>query len=170
MKPAKQNINSKLNGDLMKGILALNEYLIHIDILNRECTNIETRREYWIKLYRSIQNNKLETNIGTEMVLIHPIFEDVEVKSRYGFKATISGRCELGKLIHGAICPNIAKEKDHVFPWSLGGITSDVNRADLCQSCNRGKSNTVVGYFPWNESTPAWVNEEIWKTRKRMGF
>ena len=120
-------------------------------------------------LYVNTTREKLKSEIGIAMVLVHPSFEDVKEKSKSGFKANVSGICELGKLIHGAVCPNKAKERDHIFPWSLGGITSDVNRADLCETCNRGKSNTVVGYFPWNGETPAWVIEEIWNTRKYIG-
>ena len=153
----------------MKGITALNEYLGYIDELNRECTSPEKRREFWLDLYVNTTREKLKSEIGIAMVLVHPSFEDVKEKSKSGFKANVSGICELGKLIHGAVCPNKAKERDHIFPWSLGGITSDVNRADLCETCNRGKSNTVVGYFPWNGETPAWVIEEIWNTRKYIG-
>ncbi len=158
-----------MNGDKVKGITALNEYLGYIDELNRECTSPEKRREFWLDLYVNTTLEKLKSEIGIAMVLVHPSFEDVKEKSKSGFKANISGICELGKLIHGAVCPNKAKERDHIFPWSLGGITSDVNRADLCEACNRGKSNTVVGYFPWNGETPAWAIEEIWNTRKHIG-
>ena len=169
MRPAKNPKNSDLNGDTVEGITALNEYLKLIDKLRRECTSPKARREFWLDLYEKTTLKKMESEISIAMVLIHPSFEDVEKKSKSGFKTNISGGCELSKLIIGAKCPNKAEEKDHIFPWSLGGITSDVNRADLCKSCNRGKSNTVVGYFPWNGETPAWVIEEIWKTRKNIG-
>ena len=158
-----------MNGDDLSGIAALNQYMHLIHKLEGECTNAESRRDFWLDLYNKIHPPNIDSNIAIAMVLIHPSFEDVREKSRSGFKAHLSGLCELGRLIHGADCPNIAVEMDHIFPYSLGGVTRDVNRADLCKSCNRGKSNTVVGYFPWDGKVPDWVIEEVWATRKRIG-
>jgi hypothetical protein len=161
--------NSDLSGEKVSGIESLNQYMKLVYKLERECTNAASRRDFWMELYQKTSIDKMKSEIGICMVLIHPSFEDVGEKSRSGFKSHISGQCELGKLIHGAVCLNKATERDHIFPLSLGGITSDVNRADLCKSCNRGKSHTVVGYFPWHGETPDWVMEEIWKIRKNIG-
>ena len=165
--------NSESSGDGVEidALNALNEYMEHIHKLKKECTSPEKRREYWIDLYNDVglENLRNGLRIGTAMVLIHPYFEDAGTPRRSGFKGPIASNCELGKLIHGAKCPNIAAEKDHIFPWSLGGLTMDANRADLCKSCNRGKSNTIVGYFPWGGDTPSWAVERIYKIRKSIG-
>lgn len=156
--------------DKMVGIENLNKYLSYIHRLKMEMNNDELKRGYWLELYCSCNGiDGLKKNIGTAMALIHNEFPDVQKLSRNGFVKTINENCELGKLVTGANCPNKAKEMDHIWPYSLGGISEDRNRADLCEYCNRGKSNAIVGYFPWDLETPEWVLERIELIRRRIG-
>lgn len=149
---------------------ALNNYLETIHHVKNNATNNDEKRELWLKLYDKYQlNGNNNDSLGIAMSLIHPDFPDVVTEKRTGFKKPISDSCELGKLVSGAICPNNAFELDHIWPISLGGITEDRNRADLCRDCNRGKSNTIVGYFPWDGNIPNWVIEKIDNIRRSIG-
>ncbi len=128
------------------------------------------KRDYWLELFNQAESpEKMGKNLPIAMALIHPEFPDCTVPSRRGFVRPGSDNCELGKIVPGAECPNRAEESDHIWPLSLGGSTIDSNRADLCRSCNRGKSSTVVGYFPWSGSTPGWALEKIFKIRGNIG-
>jgi hypothetical protein len=150
---------------------ALNNYLEIIFHLKNKTTNDFEKSKFWLELhdkYKKNGNNNL--SLGIAMALIHPDFPDVIFEKRTGFRKPISNECELGKLVSGAKCPNSAFELDHIWPISLGGITEDRNRADLCRDCNRGKSNTIVGYFPWGGNIPNWVIEKIDIIRSGIGL
>jgi hypothetical protein len=154
----------------MNGVDNLNVYMNCIYQLQYLKNNDKLKRDYWLELFNNHAGiSGLKKDIGIAMALIHPDFPDIQKDSRNHFVKTMSSQCELGKLVKGAICPNRAKEKDHIWPFSLGGISIDVNRADLCEYCNRGKSNTIVGYFPWDSHTYDWVLEKIDFTRRRIG-
>jgi hypothetical protein len=154
----------------MTGIENLNNYMNYIFRLKNEMSSNELKRKYWLDLFNACGGiNGLRNDVGAAMTLIHVDFPDIQKISRNGFVKTISDKCELGNLVTGAKCPNKAKEIDHVWPLSLGGISEDRNRADLCEYCNKGKSNTIVGYFPWDKKTPDWVLERIDFTRKSIG-
>ena len=150
----------------MDPIDALNSYMQALYTLKEKTTNNIEKRALWLHLYKEFT---IDNSISTAMILIHPDFPDVEEETRVGFKKKISIKCELGKLVIGAKCPNIAVELDHMWPISLGGVTDDRNRADLCKDCNRGKSNTIVGYFPWGETAPNWVIEKVQTIRRLIG-
>ena len=154
----------------MTGINNLNEYLEIIYNLEFVKTNDDLKRNYWIELYLRIPNSSIQkTKPGIALSLIHPYFPDVSLDSRSGFVRLMSEKCELSKLVIGADCKNTAKEKDHIWPHSLGGGTIDANRADLCERCNRGKGATIVGYFPWSNNTPDWVIQKINSIRNNIG-
>lgn len=144
----------------MVDVNSLNEYMNYIYILKNRKTNNKQKKEFFLMLFDKTNGN-LKNNLSISMALIHPEFPEMKKESRNGFTNLLADNCQLGFLIKGAKCPNPASQKDHIFPYSLGGITEDRNRADLCESCNRGKSNTVVGYFPWHQKTPDWVIEKI---------
>ena len=154
----------------MSSVINLNLYLELSHTLKHKMSNDEMKKSFWLELYNnSCSVEKIERNIGIAMILIHPEFKFINPIKRTGFIKRIAEKCELGKLVHGAICPNNAKEKDHIWPFSLGGETIDSNRADLCEYCNRGKSNTIVGYFDWGSSTPDWVIEKVDFIRRSIG-
>lgn len=151
---------------MLNSVTALNSYLAALHMLTVGASSNQKKRELWLNMYKDFHMNN---SIALAMILIHPDFPDVRQSKRSGFVKQREEKCELGKLISGAICPNKAEERDHIWPYSLGGITEDRNRADLCRACNRGKSNTVVAYFPWGDETPSWVIEKIESTRRRIG-
>lgn len=149
----------------------LNEYLGIIHRLENEMTNDDYKRRYWVELYETIKKQNLDVlRPGIALALINPQFPDIALDKRTGFIKSLADYCELGKLVSGAICPNTAKHKDHIWPYSLGGATIDANRADLCERCNRGKGATIVGYFPWERATPNWVLNRIDITRRLIGI
>jgi hypothetical protein len=149
----------------------LNLYLSYLFELKHVQNSSQLKNEYWIDMFNKsggIQGLRKEISIA--MILIHPEFPFVEntIRSKTGFYSTSSSVCEIFKIIPGAKCSNIPTQVDHLWPFSHGGVNSDLNRADLCESCNRGKSNSV-GYFYWDGEAPEWVLLEIDKIRRRIG-
>ena len=155
----------------MEGVDALNQYLIYVNKMQVEKSSNELKRDYWVELFELASTPKeMRNNLPIAMALIHPEFPDCPRPRRSGFNRSLSEYCELGKIVPGAECPNPAEENDHIWPLSLGGLTIDSNRADLCTKCNRGKGSTVVGYFPWDGNTPGWAIEKIFEIRANIGL
>ena len=92
------------------------------------------------------------------LALIHPHFcidrhgQQVVVDefSKKSFKHDGSESCKIRTLLPGVSCPyHSVFEKshaDHLWPHSLGGLTTPGNKLALCQVCNRAKSNSPFLY------------------------
>lgn len=78
---------------------------------------------------------------------------------RKKFNHDPTDRCEINKLVEGVKCPYQSEfhksHADHLWPYSLGGLTETGNKLSLCGVCNRAKSNSPF-LFP-GDIIPRWL-------------
>lgn len=80
------------------------------------------------------------------------------IRGKRAFGKTDRQRCQSDRF-WGYTCPlgtDSLVSADHVFPYSLGGITEAPNLLWLCDAHNRLKGGDVH-VFPWELGTPSWV-------------
>ncbi len=86
--------------------------------------------------------------------------EKSAIRGRRSFNQSSVGKeCESNRF-WGYNCPfgtPLRASADHVFPYSLGGITAGPNLLWLCDLHNRLKGSDVH-VFPWELGLPTWVN------------
>ena len=101
------------------------------------------------------------------LALIHPdycidnngqkIVHDNYKRKKFNHDPT--DRCQIGKLVEGVKCPYQSEfqksHADHLWPYSLGGLTESGNKLSLCDVCNRAKSNSPF-LFP-GDDIPRWL-------------
>jgi len=136
----------------------------------------------WLESYHTFASGEME--IWEKFALLHPDHNSEHGESSIRIMAWDKLRgpncfppkgspvvgCE-AVIVWGYQCPNISEnlEQDHLFPYSLGGITSDHNRIWLCRYHNMLKGNDVHCY-PWEEAAnrAAWVDRHIAAIHKKV--
>lgn len=132
--------------------------------------------EVWMRIYYTIEQDDSETTLPVFLALIHPDFyydrlgRDCRLnlsiphpRTRERMPRNVKqNRCRLDVLI-GEKCPlqRVGQETvcDHLWPYSLGGPSILDNQLELCDECNRQKSNSPY-LFPGN-AIPNWLNDRI---------
>jgi hypothetical protein len=111
-------------------------------------------------------------SLPERLLLLHPVWlEGVtdawKVQGPAGFGPIKNpSRCK-ADLLWGYACP-LAHEplqSDHVFPYSLGGPTTGMNRLALCAVHNGWKGADLVN-FPWERGEPDWLGDQLQTIRR----
>lgn len=122
----------------------------------------------WFAEYELFCNNQL--SLARTMVLLLPEAYGekpadqtslIRIRRTFDMKSA-EQQCQ-SAWYWGYECPfgtDAAMTADHVFPYSLGGITEGTNLLWLCEVHNRIKGSDVH-VFPWERGVPPWVPDVL---------
>jgi hypothetical protein len=155
--------------DLNKRFLLCGEYL---------CLEANMLLNKWKGFYSKYKNGT--ATIPETYILLHPklikkslllkhseevadqIIEEIRGKRTFHNIKNISKEsCQSNELWGYSCCyQNSSNHKDHLFPFSKGGISHKENLYVLCEDHNRMKSSDLHIY-PWENGIPNWVKKQI---------
>ena len=108
------------------------------------------------------------------MILVHPkVIDDnsanlelapleIQGPPRFAQSNLNSHQCRIDTVFNYRCGDSVVLEKDHFFPYSLGGPTTGENFIVLCEHHNRLKGNDYH-WFPWEifSQPPSWFAQQV---------